>query len=72
MRISMDCKATAKIGEYSRGGKTRGDNSAADHDMGRREKHTPFGMANEDDGRLHMILGSSARTGDFITDSLYE
>ena len=26
MRLSMDCKATVKIGDYSRGGKTRGDN----------------------------------------------
>jgi hypothetical protein len=34
MRLSMDCKATVNIGDYSRGGKTRGDNQAADHDMG--------------------------------------
>ena len=34
MRLSIDCKATVNIGDYSRGGKTRGDNQAADHDMG--------------------------------------
>ncbi|QLH52606.1 MAG: hypothetical protein HWD57_16210 [Candidatus Accumulibacter cognatus] len=34
MRLSIDCKATVKIGEYSRGGQTRGDPKAADHDMG--------------------------------------
>ncbi|CDN12243.1 hypothetical protein RintRC_6697 [Richelia intracellularis] len=33
-RLSMDCKATVNIGAYSRGGKTRGDNQAEDHDMG--------------------------------------
>ena len=33
MRLSMDCKATVNIGDYSRGGKTRGDNRAADHDF---------------------------------------
>jgi hypothetical protein len=33
-RISLDCKATVKLGEYSRGGDTRGDNQALDHDMG--------------------------------------
>ena len=26
----MDCKATVKIGDYSRGGRTRGDNQALD------------------------------------------
>jgi hypothetical protein len=46
MRLSMDCKATVKIGDYSRGGKTRGDQRAADHDMGCEEKHTPFGVVN--------------------------
>jgi hypothetical protein len=42
MRLSVDCKATVNIGDYSRGGKTRGDNKAADHDMGCEEKHTPL------------------------------
>jgi len=32
VRVSIDCKATVNIGEYARGGKTRGDNKAADHD----------------------------------------
>lgn len=66
MRVSMDCKATVNIGEYSRGGKTRGDNHAADHDMGCEEKHTPFGVVNEDSGHLHLSFGSSAKTSDFI------
>jgi len=66
----MDCKATVNLGEYSRGGKTRGDNRAADHDMGCREKHTPFGLVDEDSGRLHLVFGSSAKTSDFIVDGL--
>jgi hypothetical protein len=70
MRVSMDCKATVNIGEYSRGGKTRGDNRAADHDMGCQEKYTPFGIVNEDNGELHLSFGSSAKTSDFIVDSL--
>ena len=69
-RLSMDCKASVKIGEYSRGGKTRGDNRAVDHDMGCDEKYTPFGLVDEDDGRLHIIFGSSAKTSDFIVDGL--
>jgi hypothetical protein len=28
-RLSIDCKATVKIGDYSRGGKSRGDARAA-------------------------------------------
>ena len=71
-RLSMDCKATVNIGDYSRGGKTRGDNKAADHDMGCEEKHTPFGLVDEDGGQLDLAFGSSAKTSDFIVDSLYD
>lgn len=69
-RLSMDCKATVNIGNYSRGGKTRGDNQAADHDMGCEEKYTPFGVVDEDSGELLVAFGSSAKTSDFIVDSL--
>lgn len=69
-RLSMDCKATFKVGEYSRGGKTRGDNKAADHDMGCEEKYIPFGMVDEDSGQLDLIFGSSVMTSDFIVDGL--
>lgn len=71
MRLSMDCKATVNIGEYCRGGKTRGDYKAVDHDMGCDEKYTPFGVVNEDTGHLHLTFGSSAKTSDFIVDCLY-
>jgi hypothetical protein len=71
MRLSMDCKATVNIGDYSRGGMTRGDNQAADHDMGCKEKYTPFGVVNEDTGQLYLAFGSSAKTSDFIVDSIY-
>ena len=68
----MDCKATVNIGDYSRGGKTRSDNQAADHDMGCKEKYTPFGLVDEDGGPLDLAFGSSAKTSDFIVDSLYD
>ena len=68
----MDGKATVNIGDYSRGGKTRGDHQAADHDMGCEEKHTPFGLVDEDGGQLDLAFGSSAKTSDFIVDSLYD
>ena len=59
-----------KIGEYARGGKTRGERRAADHDMGCEEKYVPFGVVDEDGGRLQLTFGSSFKTSDFIVDSL--
>jgi len=50
-RLSMDAKATVNIGEYSRGGKTRGDKQASDHDMGCEEKYIPFGLVDENSGQ---------------------
>ena len=66
----MDCKATVKLGELSRGGMTRGDNRACDHDMEYHGKHTPCGILDEDTGQLHIEFGSSAKTSDFLVDSL--
>ena len=47
MRLSIDCTASVNIGDYSRGGKTRGNTQAADHDMGCEEKYVPFGIMEE-------------------------
>lgn len=52
----MDCKATVKLGDFSRGGKTRGDNKAADHDLGSEEKYIPCGIVDEDTGQLYITL----------------
>ena len=68
--LSIDCKATIKLGEFSRGGLTRGNNKANDHDMGDNGKHTPFGIVDENTGQLFIHFGSSAKTSDFIVDSL--
>ena len=69
-RLSLDCKATVNIGDYSRGGKTRGYNQAQDHDMGAQEKYIPCGILDEDTGQLYLNFGSSYKTSDFIVDSL--
>jgi hypothetical protein len=34
------------IGKYSRGGQTRGDTQALDHDMGCEEKYIPCGIVD--------------------------
>lgn len=69
-RLSMDCKATVQIGDFSRGGRTRGDNQACDHDMGCKEKYVPCGIVDEDSGELFITFGSSFKTSDFIMDAL--
>lgn len=38
--------------------------------MGCKEKYTPFGILDEDEGQLHINFGSSFKTSDFIVDSL--
>jgi len=37
----MDCKATVNSGAFARGGYTRGDHKASDHDLGCQEKYIP-------------------------------
>ena len=68
--MSIDGKATGLIGEVSRGGLTRGDNQACDHDLGLHEKYIPCGIVEEDGGQLHITFGSSYKTSDFIVDAL--
>lgn len=69
-RISIDCKATVQLGDYSRGGDTRGDYQACDHDFGCEEKYIPCGILEENTGQLHITFGSSHKTSDFIVDTL--
>jgi hypothetical protein len=58
------------IGDVSRGGLTRGDHKACDHDLGLKEKYIPCGIVEEDRGELHITFGSSYKTSDFIVDTL--
>ena len=59
-----------KIGDFSRGGVTRGDNRASDHDLGCEEKYTPCGIVDEDSAALNITFGSSYKTSDFIVDTI--
>jgi len=69
-RLSIACKATVAIGELSRGGLTRGDNQAWDHDLGLHEKYIPCGIVDEASGQLTITFGSSFKTSDCIVDAL--
>lgn len=66
----MDCKATVKIGTFSRGGHTRGEYKASDHDFGGTEHYIPCGILDEDTTQLSVTFGSSAKTSDFLVDTL--
>ena len=66
----MDCKATVKIGAFSRGGKPRGEYKASDHDFGGTEQYIPCGIVDEETAQLPGTFGSSAKTSDFLVDTL--
>ena len=70
MRLSLDGKATVTMGDYARGGKTRGDTPAAAHEMGCKQKDVPCGIVEEESGRLPLTVGSAFKTRDLIVDSL--
>jgi hypothetical protein len=69
-RLSIDWKATVKIGEYARGDLTRGDHHASDHDLGCKEKYVPCGIVDAESAELYMTFGSSSKTSDFIVDTI--
>ena len=72
LRLSIDTKATVLIGQYSRGGKSRGTKAveAWDHDMRPREKLVPGGILEPVSGKSFLFFGSSNKTSDFLVDGL--
>ena len=70
LRISADTKAKVKIGDFSRNGKSRLPEAAADHDMNPDNILVPFGIPEVASGRFTIIFGMSSETSDFIADGL--
>ena len=72
IRVSVDTKATMNVGDYSRGGKSRGQAAveALDHDMLPKEKLTPVGILELGSGRPFLAFTESCKTSDFIADGL--
>jgi hypothetical protein len=72
LRISIDTKAKVDIGNFSRGGQSRGKEAvkADDHDMHRKDKLVPFGILVVLSGLLTIIFGNERETSDFIVDCL--
>lgn len=72
MRISIDCKAKVKVGNFSRGGKSRCREApeADDHDMHWDCSMVPLGIHDVLDGDLSLFFGTSNETSDFIMDCI--
>ena len=74
LRISIDTKAKLAVGEFSRGGVSRGTEATKglDHDMNPEAKLVPFGILEVLEAALTIIFSSSRETSDFIVDGLQQ
>jgi hypothetical protein len=70
LRISMDAKATVKVGPFSRGGKSRAEVKAADHDFEAKGKVTPVGIFLPATDELFLYGVTSKVTSDCLVDRL--
>jgi hypothetical protein len=72
LRISIDTKATVHVGDYSRGGRSRGLEAvkALHHDMCMKEKLVPGGILEPVDGKSFLFFGTNYKTSDFMADGL--
>ena len=72
LRISMDAKATVKVGPFARGGKSRVPTSAADHDFQPEATLTPVGIFLPATDELFLYAVTSKVTSDCLVDRLAE
>jgi transposase len=70
MRISLDAKATVKVGDFSRGGKKRVRVKAADHDFKPTARVTPVGILVPQSDELFLACVTSKVTSDCLVDVL--
>jgi transposase len=70
LRVSMDAKATVKVGPFSRGGKSRVEVKAADHDFEARARVTPVGILLPATDELFVYGVTSKVTSDCLVDRL--
>lgn len=72
LRISVDTKAVINVGEYSRGGRSRGLKAvkACDHDMMPKKKLVPGGILEPITGKSFLFFGTNYKTSDFLVDGL--
>ena len=70
IRISIDTKATVKVGDYSRGGYSRQGVKAADHDFNPEIVLKPFGIFLPAYNENYFYFTDSNVTADFMIDAL--
>ena len=71
VRLSIDTKDRVKIGRFSRGGKSRVEVEAYDHDFGG-EYMMPFGIMDVKEKTVDISLSGTKVTADFMVDRLDE
>jgi Rhodopirellula transposase DDE domain len=59
-----------KIGAYARGGLTRGDHQAREHERGWQETDSPWGIVDEDNAARTIPFGRASHTSDVIVEAL--
>jgi hypothetical protein len=72
LRLSMDAKATVKVGPFSRGGKSRVPVAAADHDFQPEATITPVGILLPATDELFLYGVTSRVTSDCLVDRLVQ
>lgn len=72
LRLSLDAKASVRVGDYSRGGRSRLIVKAADHDFQPEAKLTPFGILLPQYGEVYLYFTASKLTSDFMVDCLVD
>jgi hypothetical protein len=70
LRISLDAKATVKVGPFARGGKSRVAVQAADHDFKPQATVTPVGLFLPATDELFIYQVTSKVTSDCLVDRL--
>jgi hypothetical protein len=70
LRVSLDAKATVKVGPFSRGGKSRVPVQAADHDFQPTATVTPVGIFLPASDELFLYQVTSRVTSDCLVDCL--
>jgi len=72
VRLSMDAKATVKVGPFARGGKSRVLTKAADHDFHPQARVTPIGIFLPASDELFLYGVTSKVTSDCLVDRLVD
>jgi len=70
LRLSMDAKATVKVGPFSRGGKSRQGVVGVDHDFAPATVLTPFGIFLSAYAETFLFCTEGKVTADFMVDAL--